>query len=152
MLNIVRLTIEQYDIIYDTVQLLLDELRDEPVDSGESYKEKILSDWKRNPDRHAVFAAYDGKNLAGIITLSENFAIYANGNYGIINELYVSPKYRSVGAGKLLIDRAREFGRERKWLRIDVTAPLGEKWERTVAFYLREGFVHTGPKLKIYLD
>jgi hypothetical protein len=39
--------------------------------------------------------------------------------------------------------------RERGWRRLDVTAPPGDAWRRTVAFYEKNGFVFTGPKLRL---
>ncbi|HZY98599.1 MAG TPA: GNAT family N-acetyltransferase [Candidatus Baltobacteraceae bacterium] len=75
-------------------------------------------------------------------------AIYANGPYGIIPEMYVVPSGRSTGVGRRLIERAVEIGRERGWSRIDVTAPESPAWERTVRFYESCGFRFAGPKLK----
>jgi len=150
MTIIKELPIGKFETIFEQVQLLLTELREEPSQSADQYKDKILADWKRRPDQHVVFAAYDDDIIVGIITLSESFAIYAEGYHGIINELYVTPDYRSGGIGQLLLERAKKYAKERSWLRIEVTAPAGEKWERTVAFYLREGFQSAGPKLRYF--
>ena len=89
--------------------------------------------------------------MVGISTLVETFAIYAGGSYGVIDEMYVDPEFRSAGVGKMLIDAVKEFGREKNWLRVDVTAPPEEQWKHTVRFYEKQGFVFTGPKLRFKL-
>jgi GNAT superfamily N-acetyltransferase len=96
-------------------------------------------------------AAREGSEIVGILTLNETFAIYANGNYGVIDEMYVIPSRRSTGIGKELVEAAKELGLQRGWSRIDVTAPESERWERTRRFYEKEGFAFTGPKLKYLL-
>jgi len=66
----------------------------------------------------------------------------------VINELYVLPEHRDKKIGKILFETVKEYGRQCGWRRIEVNAPLGDIWERTVAFYLREDFTHSGPKLR----
>jgi len=149
-IGIRQLGMERFDLIFNTVLLLLEELRESPSDNPFRFKDKILADWKRNPEHHIVFAAFDEDRVVGIITLSENFAIYTDGNHGTINELYVAPEYRSRGVGKMLLDKAVSLAKERDWQRIEVTAPFGEKWAGTIAFYLREGFTEAGPKLRLF--
>jgi len=100
-------------------------------------------------DSFNTFIATTGSGeVVGIMTVMETFAIYAGGHYGVIDEMYVIPENHSRGIGKELIAALMEFARQRKWQRIDVTAPPEEKWKRTVAFYEREGFVLTGPKMR----
>lgn len=65
--------------------------------------------------------------------------------------MYVAPNSRSQGIGQKLITTLIKYAGQRKWQRIDVTAPPEEKWKRTIAFYEREGFVFTGPKLRLKL-
>ena len=83
--------------------------------------------------------------------MSETFAIYANGCYGVINEMYVVPEHRSSSIGAGLVDAAARHGRSRGWRRIDVTAPESDRWVRTRRFYQSLGFVFTGPKLTLLL-
>ena len=87
----------------------------------------------------------------GILTVTETFAIYAGGRYGVIDEMYVDPGHRSAGVGRGLLEAAKELGRVRGWRRIDVTAPPGDAWGRTVRFYEGHGFVFTGPKMRCLL-
>lgn len=151
MFRIEELTYDNREIVLQNVINLLAELRENLEEDAGVDKAKVVRDWLMNRDRHRVFAALDNDRVVGVLTLQECFAIYANGSYGIINELYVVPEYRSKGVGKTLVEKAANVARLKGWQRLDVTAPLGEKWQRTVDFYLREGFVHTGPKLKMLL-
>ncbi len=149
MIQIEQVDITQADRVLDLVSLLLSELSDDDDEFHGLDRSKILADWHRNSDHFTAFIAKtDDDNAVGIITLTETFAIYAGGSYGVIDELYVTPEYRSRQVGRMLLERVKEFGNAHSWRRIDVTAPLGTKWQRTVDFYLREGFVHTGPKLR----
>ncbi|WP_372368133.1 GNAT family N-acetyltransferase [Candidatus Uabimicrobium sp. HlEnr_7] len=85
------------------------------------------------------------------MTVVQAFAVYANGYYGIINEMYVEPEYRWHGIGAKLIEAAITWGKDKGWPRVDVTAPESSTWKRTQLFYERQGFVFSGPKLKIML-
>ena len=138
--------------VLNLVFRLLNELAEESGDSPKLDPTRILNDWKASEDRFTVFIAFsESMDALGIVTLAENFAIYANGRYGIINELYVEPSARNQQVGKMLVETAKAYAQAKDWKRLDVTAPLGDKWQRTVDFYLREGFVQTGPKLKFML-
>jgi len=148
MYDIRELSDNERDLSLDYISRLLAELRDEEDSATNLDRDKIMSDWADASNRHRVFAAFDGDEILGVISLSECFAVFAGGNYGIINELYVVPEHRSKGVGRLLIEQVVSVANENGWRRLDVTAPLGEKWRRTVSFYIREGFLHTGPKLK----
>lgn len=107
--------------------------------------EEGLSSFSENIN---CFVAKDGNQIVGLITLQTAFSFYSSGEYGIINELYINPTFRSKGIGKLLLDAVIKFGKSKGWKRIDVTAPAGEQWERSVNFYKKNGFIFTGPKLK----
>ena len=151
-MKIIRAGLERFDDIIGQVTALLAELREEREDSAGLDTDRIRAAWEANTDRFTVFLAVgDDDRPIGVITLSECFAFYAGGRYGVINELYVIPDDRSRRMGKMLLEAVKEEGRARGWQRIDVTAPAGEKWARTVRFYEREGFVFTGPKLKFIL-
>jgi len=134
------------------VERLLAELADETDEFAGLDRERTLSDLERERQANsfvALLARNDGGGAAiGVLTLTETFAIYAGGRYGVIDELYVEPAHRSAGIGRLLLEEAVAVARERGWRRLDVTAPPGAAWSRTVAFYEANGFVFTGPKLR----
>ena len=151
-MKIDQLTIQDSEMILDFVLKLLEELGEESDDLGGLQKDKVLREWKMSENRFFVFVARDDNGeVLGLLTLAESFAIYANGSYGIINEMLVLPAARSKGVGAELIQAAVAFGRERGWSRIDVTAPESEHWLRSRQFYEKQGFTFAGPKLKIQL-
>lgn len=102
-------------------------------------------------DRVFAFLAFERETAIGVMTMAESAAIYADGAFGVITELYVVPEHRSDGIAKMLIDAGVSLGRERSWSRIEVGAPHQPEWARSLSFYLRAGFVEVGPRLKLFL-
>lgn len=80
----------------------------------------------------------------GFITLYESYALYAEGSFGTIPELYVRPGFRSQALGSQLITDAVAFAKRRGWRRLEVTTPPLPQFAKTLAFYEREGFAVTG--------
>jgi GNAT superfamily N-acetyltransferase len=102
-------------------------------------------------EKNFVFLAADKKTKepVGFVTVYESFALYAEGAFGTMAELYVRPAYRSKGVGKSLIEAVRSFGKTRDWTRLEVTTPPLPQFDATLSFYEREGFaVSGGRKLK----
>jgi GNAT superfamily N-acetyltransferase len=103
-------------------------------------------------EKYFAFVAVDGDSLAGFVTLYESCALYAEGEFGTIPEFYVRPAYRSKEVGLQLLSRVKEFGRSLGWKRLEVTTPPLPQFDRTLAFYEREGFaISGGRKLKVTL-
>lgn len=101
---------------------------------------------------HVFMAQDDAGSAAGFLTLYQSYALYAEGSFGTIPELYVRPAYRSQDTGKQLLETARTFGASKGWTRLEVTTPPLPAFERTLAFYQREGFaIAGGRKLKTLL-
>ncbi|HET19168.1 MAG TPA: N-acetyltransferase [Chromatiales bacterium] len=103
--------------------------------------------------KYLVLVARDREHRAlGFLTLYEGHALYAEGDFGIIAEFYVRPACRSAGVGHALADEARALARSMGWKRLEVTTPPLPQFDRTLAFYEREGFAITGGrKLKLAL-
>ncbi|MFZ1576603.1 MAG: GNAT family N-acetyltransferase [Chromatiaceae bacterium] len=102
-------------------------------------------------EKYFVFLARSNAE-AGLITMYESHALYTEGTFGTIPELYVRPEYRSKGVGKMLLETARAFGISRGWKRLEVTTPPLPQFERTLRFYEKEGFsISGGRKLKVTL-
>ena len=103
-------------------------------------------------EKYFVFVAWDGDAPAGFVALYESYALYAEGAFGTIPEFYVRPAYRSKELGLQLLSAAKAFGRSRGWKRLEVTTPPLPQFDRTLAFYQREGFaISGGRKLKVTL-
>ena len=97
-------------------------------------------------DSHSTLLALDDDDdIVGILTIVECLSIAAGGKYGVINELYVVPEYRSEGVGKMLIDEVKDLAESRGWKRLELTTP-GDDFSKTIHFYEREGFYRIGPR------
>jgi GNAT superfamily N-acetyltransferase len=104
-------------------------------------------------EKYFVFVARNlNGDLVGFIALYESYALYAEGAFGTIPELYVRPEYRSNKVGQRLVAQAKAFGESRGWKRLEVTTPPLPQFGKTLSFYEREGFAITGGrKLKLAL-
>lgn len=102
---------------------------------------------------YVVFVACsDDGDPAGFVALCESHALYAEGAFGTIPELYVRPACRTRQLGRRLVSEAKAYGAARGWKRLEVTTPPLPQFDRTLAFYEREGFfVAGGRKLKTLL-
>ena len=127
----------------------------------------------------ALLAGDESGTPVGVLTLSTSFAIYAGGEYGVIDEMYVRPEHRSRGVGRSLVEAAVDIARQRGWFRLDVTGPVAtggdsaawaaagpggdssahsgadagaDAWAAAgpvLRFYRRLGFEPTGQKLRL---
>lgn len=99
-----------------------------------------------------VFLARDREthDSIGFISLYESYALYAEGAYGTIPELYVRPEYRSGNIGKQLLQKAKDFAGLQRWKRLEVTTPPLPEFDKTLSFYESNGFeISGGRKLKV---
>ena len=152
MIIIEQVGTDEAEVVIEFVERLLVELGTRDNSFKGLDHERVIDHWDRyGADFTAFVARDDDQNVVGVITLVECFAVFTNGLFGIINELYVDPDYRSKGVGLRLLESVLAYARKAGWKRVDVTAPPGDEWRRTVAFYEREGFVFSGPKLKFEL-
>lgn len=102
-------------------------------------------------EKNFVFIAIDGvsNQIIGFVSSYEGYALYAEGAFGTMAELYVKPSYRSQAIGKMLIQALKDFGDQRCWKRLEVTTPPLPQFDATLSFYEREGFeISGGRKLK----
>ncbi len=103
---------------------------------------------------YTVYTAIDfePEESLGFIALCESHSLYAEGAFGIIQELYVNPAYRSRGIGKRLVEAAVEHGKTQRWKRLEVCTPPLPQFTGTVQFYERQCFEVTGGrKMKVLL-
>jgi len=104
-------------------------------------------------EKYFVFVAQnENADPVGFITLFEGHALYAEGAFGTIPELFVRPAFRSRNVGLRLVEQAKAFGSSRGWKRLEVTTPPLPQFDKTLVFYEREAFEITGGrKLKLVL-
>jgi GNAT superfamily N-acetyltransferase len=99
---------------------------------------------------YRVLLARDGVAVVGFLALTENRALYAEGAFGTIPELYVKPAFRSSRTGATLLAEAKRVARSEGWMRLEVTTPPLPQFDRTLTFYEREGFsISGGRKMKL---
>lgn len=138
-IHVRQATVNDVATVVDLAQRLLNELGG--FQTSESAALAELGARMLASDQYTAFLAYDTSDTAvGLLTLHEISALYVAGQLGWIQELYVTPEARSLGAGQQLIEAAQRYGRERGWQRLEVNTPDADAWPRTVAFYRREGF------------
>ena len=101
---------------------------------------------------YLVLLARHGEAAVGFLALYQSYALYTEGVYGTIPEFYVCSSHRSRGIGTALLVEAKRVGQGRGWRRLEVTTPPLPQFERTLAFYQRQGFaISGGRKLKVLL-
>jgi len=131
------------------VYSLMVEVQHESPNMNEAfYAEKAGELLQSSPPIYVLIARNASGQAAGFITLGISSAIYAEGTFGVINELYVVPQLRSAGIGKLLLDAAKRLAASKGWTRLEVTAAHEQINPRAIRFYQREAFVETGPRMK----
>jgi len=131
------------------INKLLSELSEQPILMQKRKAENAFNLCCKN--ENVVFLAFQNDQACGLITIVKSLAIYTEGYYGVINEFYISPEFRSAGIGSALLKKAKEHAIKHNWSRLEVGAPNAEKWQRTIDFYKHKGFCQVGPKLKIQL-
>jgi ribosomal protein S18 acetylase RimI-like enzyme len=91
--------------------------------------------------RHATFvAALTGNDVIGWIHLSESHSLGSDPRAEITN-LVVDSRFRSVGVGRLLVERGEQWARERGLGVIGLHSNVIR--ERAHGFYLRLGYTIT---------
>ena len=146
-------TTEDAPVVGALAYELVCEIAPEAVDaiSLEGYRASAADLLARNDRFWALLAGTADGEAVGLVTLNECAAIYAGGSFGEIPELFVVPSHRSQGVASALLRAALDVARRRAWSRLEVGAPDQPRWQRTVNFYQREGFVEVGPRLKCVL-
>ncbi|HET9218419.1 MAG TPA: GNAT family N-acetyltransferase [Terriglobia bacterium] len=144
-----RASIDDCDVVGTLVFELINELSaPKPPGTTKADAQRIARELMSSSLICAFLAESDAGEPAGVLTLNGCAAIYAGGSFGEITEIYVRPGVRSEGVGAQLIQAAIEFGKTQGWTRLEVCAPPAPAWDRSIAFYLQNGFLLLGPRLK----
>ncbi|UXU48870.1 GNAT family N-acetyltransferase [Staphylococcus arlettae] len=147
--NIIEVTKSDYRQVAVFTAKLLSELRGTTVSSS-NYLVTSQQLIQHNP-QWTGFLIYDESVAIGFLSLYQSTALYANGDLGIIQELYVEPSYRNRGVGSQLIHQAVTYGKTVNWQHIEVGTPNITRWPRTLHFYENQNFTTIGSRLKLYL-
>lgn len=103
---------------------------------------------------YTVFLALHENKPVGFISLHKNVTLDNDitKDFGAIPELYVRPGCRSQKVGYHLLEKAKEFAKNCKWKRLEVTTPPLPAFNRTLQFYQKEGFsLISGRTLQVQL-
>lgn len=89
--------------------------------------------------RYLVTLAVRFGQHIGFASLSESLAVCGCG-CGIIQEFFVLPGHRSRGVGRRILQNVKRQAALRGMTDLELCAPPLPEFQRTVDFYLREGF------------
>lgn len=95
---------------------------------------------------YTVFLAVTGEsgNPIGFAALCESHALYAEGTFGIVQEFYIQPEFRSQKVGSILLAKVTEHAKSLGWKRLELCTPPLPEFERTINFYEENRFEVTG--------
>jgi ribosomal protein S18 acetylase RimI-like enzyme len=101
-----------------------------------------------------IVAESEQGEIVGFLGVSWQTAVRIPGRYGLIQELWVHPKWRSREIGKELLEGLEGLARESGISRIEVGLP-SERFahlQATEAFYRSNGFQEIGLRMKLLLE
>lgn len=134
-----------HEVFQDNAQYDEDIIVDWPLsEAGEAYFKEICSDSKQC----CLIAEVDGQP-AGYVTGSEKEFDYRKSRYVELNNMGVSPEFRSHGLGARLVEEFKRWAKEHGYERIYVTAYF--KNEKAVKFYERCGFEKADTSLEMVI-
>jgi GNAT superfamily N-acetyltransferase len=109
----------------------------------------IVSPWAG-----AVFLAEAGEELVGVLAASWQMAIHVPGSYALIQDLWVGESWRSRSVGAGLLAALLELARAKRFERVEVGLPRESfaGFASTESFYLGNGFVANGPRMRRVLS
>jgi GNAT superfamily N-acetyltransferase len=91
----------------------------------------------------AILGFYEGNPVA-VVTMTETYALYADGKIGEIQEFYITPEHRASGLGSILVERVKTHGLQHNWSCIELCTPPLPEFERTLNFYRKNGLKPVG--------
>lgn len=107
--------------------------------------DEIVSDFLNKGE---IIVAVVSNTIIGFITYVVTNAIYAKGNLGVVNELYIVPDFRSQKIGQKLIAFVIAIAKKEGWKRIELDTPRPDVSEKALNFYQNEGFLTSGFRMK----
>lgn len=111
-------------------------------EGGESYFKKLA-----NGEYGKCMIAYLNSTPVGYVAMSELKFDHRKSKYVEVENMGVSPEYRSMGIGHLLIAEAKKWAKSKGISKLFVVAY--SKNEKAVKFYKREGFGDVGLEMEM---
>ncbi|MEZ4874887.1 MAG: GNAT family N-acetyltransferase [Flavobacteriaceae bacterium] len=143
MIIIRKATLNDFESIYPFINEL-----EETVFEREIQK-NVFEAHVKNPANIYLIAEYDGNSVGFISCHSQKLLHHGGQNIGEIQEMYVSPTYRSMGIGKKLLDELKQVATQLGIQQLEVTS--GKKRKGAHHFYMRENFMNTHEKFTLEL-
>lgn len=147
---------------YNVVSKMVGELLTEIMDA---INENVFNNSPDETERRAKDLIESGKywvfmakakssgEYIGFVSIYESYALYSEGTYGTIPELYVSPEWRSNKVGSKLLEAVKKFAVKKGWSRLEVTTPPLPEFTRTLEFYESNDFkISGGRKLMVGIN
>ncbi len=103
-----------------------------------------------DPGAGVLLLAETDERLVGVLAASWQFAVHVPGHYGTIQDLWVHPDWRSKAIGRDLMEAFCGVARRHGAKRVEVGLPREDfaNLRATEAFYLGNGFVSLGPRMR----
>lgn len=104
-----------------------------------------------DPSSGVLLVAEDGAaEIVGVLAASFQTALHVPGRYAVIQDLWVSPSWRSRSIGYQLVDALAALAGQLGLARAEVGLPRQSfaNIRATESFYLRNGFAPLGPRMR----
>jgi GNAT superfamily N-acetyltransferase len=103
-----------------------------------------------DPGAGVLLVAETDERLVGVLAASWQFAVHVPGRYGTIQDLWVHSEWRSKAIGRDLMEAFFALARRHGAKRVEVGLPRDDfpNLRATEAFYLANGFVSLGPRMR----
>jgi branched-chain amino acid aminotransferase len=102
------------------------------------------------PETGTLLVAEAGGEVVGVLAASWVHAVHVPGRYGVIQDLWVHPDFRSRAVGRELVESYAALAREAGAARLEVGLPK-ESFERIAAterFYIANEFASLGIRMR----
>jgi len=131
MVHILPVKTKDLDFVYTCISILEDQQFDKKV-----FEKIYLTNL--NADGVFMFLIGKGNTLIGYMSIHVQNLLHHCGPVAEIQELVVLPEYRNEGAGKVAIDFALKFSKEKQCMLLELSSNL--RREDAHRFYLSNGF------------
>lgn len=112
-------------------------------------KFKEVFDYKIKDNKNNYILAVEDKKVLGFLSLNIDYQLHHINKVATIEELVVSSNYRSGGIGKLLLEEAIHYAKDKNCEIIELTSNFSR--ERAHNFYIKNGFEKNSFKFKMEL-